>query len=384
MESSHRQKHLTSFPNRCRNFILAEPRSVFYGVMFLLSVGFFGWWVAGGFALPAAKPIPQPALKVAPALVDDELAMRHRRAAFFESQVLSTLESVDESNRAAATRCLHRIKKNFEGYRSGVDAFVNDITGIKSRFGILKRMPGGWWSSDDRVSQYVAEKFSTHLFSEETLTEDLRISLEIFREDVRANQRELLTRTQAAISQFDLPPLRLDDYETFFSVVNQQINELAGDEAKTSVTDGLVALIVSETGATAVGMVAGRFVAGLTASSATAVATAGGATAGGAAAGAAGGSMVPGPGTIAGFAVGLVVGLGIDYWMNQQTAAALREELVAYIDRIESDLLNGSSSDASNSGVQPGIASGIDLACERLRDGVHQRLFDLIVLEQSL
>jgi len=260
---------------------------------------------------------------------------------------------------------------------------VDDITGIKSRFGILKRMPGGWWNSDERVNQYVTKKFEQHLFSEATLTDDLQSSLETFRNDVCANQRELLTRTRAAISHSDLPPIELDDYESFFEIISQQIHALAGEEAKTSVTDGLVSLIVSEAGSTAVGMIAGGFVAGLTASSATAIAASGGAAVGGAAVGAAGGSMVPGPGTIAGFGVGLVVGLVIDYWMTNQTAASLRTGLLQYIDRIESNLLNGPASDQANMDARQGIASGIDTACELLRDGVHRRLFAIIVLEQS-
>lgn len=383
MEAFRPPNRSNSFRHQLLNLVLAEPRAIVYGLMLLLSVGVLGWWFAKDFKATATNESDQKTVVASLDAVEEEQAIRRCRADFFESQVLSKLEATDEANRLAAKRCLQRIEQNFDGYRAGVGPFVDDITGIQSRFGILKRMPGGWWNGDERVNKYVTEKFEQHLFSEATLTDDLRSSLESFRNDVRANQRELLIRTRAAISQSDLPPIELDDYESFFEIVNQQIRALTGDEAKTSVTDGLVSLIVSEAGSTAVGMIAGRFVAGFTASSATAIAASGGATAGGAAAGAAGGSMVPGPGTIAGFAVGLVVGLGIDYWMTNQTAASLRSELLLYIDRIESDLLNGPASAPANIDVRQGIASGIDTACELLRDGVHQRLFDIIVLEQS-
>ncbi len=62
---------------------------------------------------------------------------------------------------------------------------------------------------------------------------------------------------------------------------------MAQSEAETSVKDGLMSLVVSESGSAVVGMIAGRLVTAIAASSTAAVATSGGATAGGAAAGAA-------------------------------------------------------------------------------------------------
>jgi len=319
------------------------------------------------------------------AQVDRSVQERKRRTEFFETRVLADLEATDELNLLAAARCVSRIEQNFQRYRDGVDGFVEELTGLQARFGILKRMPGGWWNKDDRVGTYVTEKFERHLFSEEKLTSDLRDALEGFREEVRANHLALLSRTQAAIDQSDLPPIKLDEYETFFAVVTKNINDLADDEARTSVTDGLVTLFISEAGSTAVGLIAGRLIVSLGASTAASVATAGGATAGGAAAGAAGGSIVPGAGTVIGFGLGLIAGFGIDYWMNEQTAAKLRTELLLYINSMESDLLLGPVVDASDDSKPPqGVQVGVGAVCERLRDGVHQRLYEIIVLEQSL
>ncbi len=356
-----------------------EPRAIGYGLMVIVAMSVLTWWAL----TPAAqRQTPYDSAFVPPPF-DDAIAERDRRMKFFESAVQANLVSTDAANRVAAQRCLERIEQNFADYRAGVDGFVDELTGFKSRFGILSRMPGAWWSGDDRVNGYVTEKFSAHLFSEAKLTNDLRAVLETFRDDVRANQRELLTRTQAAVEASDLPPIKLDDYEAFFAVVNKQINDLAGNEAKSSVTDGMVTLIVSEAGSTAAGMIVGRLITGLSASAAATVAASGGATAGSAAAGAAGGSVFPGPGTIVGFGVGLVVGFGIDYWMTKQTAAKLRTELLLYINRLESDLLLGPPDEAEGNAVPQGIRGGVDAACERLRDGVHQRLYEIIVLEQT-
>ena len=361
-------------------FVAREPRVLFYSAIILIAGLLLGWWLL----LPSSRP--QPSRLVSPLVplpIDDALAERTRRINFFESTVQANLLSTDNANRAAAQRCVARIERNFQVYRDGVDGFVNELTGIKSRFGILRRMPGEWWSGDNRVSHYITQKFESHIFSEARLTNDLRAALEAFRNDIRANQHELLSRTQAAAEESDLPPIKLDDYEAFFTVVNQQINELAGSEAKTSVAEGMVTLIAAEAGSTAVGMIAGRLIVGLTASTAATVAASGGATAGGAAAGAAGGSVFPGAGTVVGFGVGLVVGFGIDYWMNNQTALKLRAELLLYINQIESDLLLGPVVKTTDAVVPQGIRVGVTLACERLRDGVHERLYEIIVLEQS-
>ena len=383
MVQSNLPQPLKRYQRRFRDVVAGDPRAIVYGSLLGIAVVVLLMFVATNVQTNVQTKVPGSAAQLAQ--VDRQDQERKRRTEFFETRVLADLEATDESNRLAAARCVSRIQQNFQQYRDGVAGFVDELTGLKTRFGILKRMPGGWWNEDDRVGLYVTEKFERHLFSEEKLTSDLRDALEGFREEVRANHLGLLSRTQAAIDQSDLPPIKLADYETFFAVVTKNINDLADDEARASVTEGLVTLLISEAGSTAVGIIAGRLIVSLGASTAASVATAGGATAGGAAAGAAGGSIVPGAGTIVGFGLGLVAGFGIDYWMNEQTAAKLRTELLQYINSMESDLLLGSFVDTADSGTTPqGVQVGVDAVCERLRDGVLQRLYEIIVLEQSL
>jgi len=373
---------LKRYQHRFPEFVAREPRAIVYGSLLGIAVIVLLLFIV---TKDPSKSSGDVSLAPQVAQVDRSVQERKRRTEFFETRVLADLEATDELNLLAAARCVSRIEQNFQRYRDGVDGFVEELTGLQARFGILKRMPGGWWNKDDRVGTYVTEKFERHLFSEEKLTSDLRDALEGFREEVRANHLALLSRTQAAIDQSDLPPIKLDEYETFFAVVTKNINDLADDEARTSVTDGLVTLFISEAGSTAVGLIAGRLIVSLGASTAASVATAGGATAGGAAAGAAGGSIVPGAGTVIGFGLGLIAGFGIDYWMNEQTAAKLRTELLLYINSMESDLLLGPVVDASDDSKPPqGVQVGVGAVCERLRDGVHQRLYEIIVLEQSL
>ncbi len=313
-------------------------------------------------------------------LAERQARERQRRQEFFQGVVTANLTAAQQANEDAAQRCLTRIASNFDRYRKGVDPFVDDVLGLRTRLGLLKRMPGDWWSGDERVKQYIVQKFEQHLFSEQSLTADLRIALEAFQAEVHANQRALLVDTQAAIDQSDLPPIQLDDYETFFAAVTQQINDLAREEAKTSVREGLTTLVVSEAGSAVVGMIAARLVTSIAASSTAAVATTGGAAASGAAAGAAGGSFVPGAGTIAGFVAGLVVGLGIDFWMTNQTAEKLQGELIQYIQQIESDLMHGPKS-SDNAQQDQGIQAGLQNACRYLNQSVTSRMREIIVEE---
>jgi hypothetical protein len=372
------------FLPRIREAVRRDPSLLVYAFLTAAGIAVVIWWLIQRNATASLKPeAAEPNIADVLELVDAKAIERARRAKFFEAQVIANLENADSANRLAAKRCVQRIQSNFQAYRGGVDGFVDELLGIKSRFGILKRMPGGWWREDDRVGKYITEKFERHLFSEAKLSSDLREALEQFREDVRANHRELLSRTQAAVAQSDLPPINVDDYDSFFSAVNKQISSMASVEAKTSVSDGLVTLVVSEAGSAAVGMIAGRLITSIGTSTAAAVAASGGATAGTAAAGAASGSVVPGAGTIVGFGVGLVIGFGIDYWMTNQTASELRTELMLYINAIESDLLLGPISDNPEEPAI-GIEKGMVNACDQLQEGVHQRLYEIIVLEQTL
>ncbi len=369
----------TPFLRRISRLIVKEGWTVVYGACLVASLIIVAvWW------FPIARPSrPKIEPEIKPAPVSDVVAARERTLKFFEARVVAELETADRENRMAAERCIARIEQNFLQYRSGVDGFIDEITGFRSRFGIMKRMPGQWWNGDDRVADYIAEKFERHLFSEKKLTDDLRSALDAFRDDIRANQRGLLTRTQAAIAESDLPPIQMDDAEVFFAKVSEKIATLASEEAQTSVADGVTALVIAEAGSTATGMLAGRIIASLATSAATTAATTGGATAGTATAGAAGGSIVPGAGTAIGFAAGFVVGFAIDYWMNEKSAAKLRTELLLYINKIESDLLLGPAELSAEDPQQTGIKRSIDITCQQLRDGVHARLYEIIVLEQE-
>jgi|GEM_PF-5534750 len=83
--------------------------------MVLLCVGVLGWWFARGFKSTTANESTRKTASGSLDVVGEEQAIRRRRTDFFESQVLSKLETTDKANRLAAKRCLQRIDQNFDG-----------------------------------------------------------------------------------------------------------------------------------------------------------------------------------------------------------------------------------------------------------------------------
>ena len=318
----------------------------------------------------------------------NELAQRVARARFFDTQVVPLIAEVDGQNRAAASRCIDRIHRIVGGYHEGVDRFVNDMTSLSTRFGVLKRMPGGWWAGDRRVEQYVQSKFEEHLFSEQKLVDDISAALLQFRQDIDANQMSMLTRIRAALSSADLPGVQLQQREEFFRSLSVELGDYAADQGTTSVENMLGAFVLGEVGAFA----ARSLIAGLLARFAPSVAisTAAGASATvGASATGAGGGSIGGPiGTVVGFGAGLAIGLVIDWWMTERFESELSSQMHVYLNDLESTLISGGSVEAAVTKKRPneeaaarsgGLKSGLDQLCDSLRDAYRDRFFHQII-----
>ena len=141
--------------------------------------------------VPDAPAVEQP--KPPEPVVQPEV----RRAHFYDAEVEPLIAKTDALNREAADRCIKRLEQVFAGYHAGVRPFVEDLTSISTRFGIVRRMPGNWWRQDNRIQNYVQDKFEQHLFSERKLLDDITAVLSEFRNDVDANQKRMLISVQA-------------------------------------------------------------------------------------------------------------------------------------------------------------------------------------------
>ena len=162
---------------------------------------------------PIAPPPPLP-ISVEPPIVADPSVLR---AAFFDAEVEPLIAETDSANREAAERCVARMGQMIDRYRDGIDPFVDDLTSISTRFGIIRRMPGDWWKEDDRIKKYVRKKFERHLFSEHKLTGDVAEVLNDFRDEIDANQKRMLAEVQASLDTADLPEVEIGQYDRFFN-----------------------------------------------------------------------------------------------------------------------------------------------------------------------
>lgn len=324
----------------------------------------------------------------------DQLASARRvaRARFYDTQVIPLINDVDSQNRAAADRCLEKIDRIVDGYHRGVEYFVDDMTSVSTRLGVLKRMPGGWWASDGRVETYVQQKFETHLFSEQKLVDDLSGALLGFRQDVNANQRMMLTRVQAALSTADLPGVELEQREDFFRELSTQLGSYAAEQGTTSVENMLGAFVLGEVGAFAARSVVGGLLVRFAPSVAVASAAGASATVGASATGAGGGSLGGPVGAVVGFGAGLAIGLVIDWWMTERFEAELSGQLHAYLDDLRAALVSGENTDSESTTIrkgdnvvaqQSGLNEMLPRLCDQLRDAYRDRFFEQIVDGES-
>ncbi|MGB7326526.1 MAG: hypothetical protein WBD31_16750 [Rubripirellula sp.] len=306
-----------------------------------------------------------------------------QRASFYDQHVEPQIAATDALNRKAADRCIRRIERLIGGYQSNVQPFVEDLTSISTRMSIVSQMPGGWWYNDDRVSDSIRTKFQTHLFSEESLTDDIVGILANFRSEVDANQKRMLTSVQASLTSSDLPDVDLDSYRPFFEKVAADLQDYSARQGAHSVSNGVTAILVSEAGSYVAVSLIGGLLGRMAATGAVTAAAGAGATATGGAAGAGGGSIVGPAGTVVGLIVGLGVGMAIDWYMTDQFQIELAAQMSGYLDSLEQTLLYGSPIDAQPRTPTGGMVAALPDVCDDLQTAYRERFYQQIVQPKS-
>lgn len=322
----------------------------------------------------------------------ERTARRVARAHFYDVAVTPLIAEVDARNHAAARRCLDRIDGVLQGYHDGVELFVDDMTSLSTRLGVIKRMPAGWWKRDGRVEAYVQEKFENHLFSEQKLVDDISGVLVRFRDEVNANQIWMLTQVRAALSTADLPGVQLDPQEDFFRELSTDLGRYAADQGTTSVENMLGALVLGEVGAFAGRSIVAGLLVRFAPSVAISSATTASATVGASATGAGGGSLGGPVGAVVGFGAGLAIGLVIDWWMTERFEAELSRQMHVYLYDLEATLISGgttgveatkSESGETVAGSSPGLENALPGVCDQLRRAYRDRFYQQIVNGES-
>jgi hypothetical protein len=293
---------------------------------------------------PPQPPVfPQPSTKLSPN--------------FYDSRIAPLERDNQQANRAAAARCISRIEEHFKTYRDGVGGFCNDITGMGTRFGVLRRMPANWWYEHDSITPYITRKFEKHIYREEQLRGDVGAALTTFRDDLRANRGTLLSGVKVAVSESTLPHLAIPDSESFDKHVMEDLTAFAADRAKDSVYNGVVTLVASEVAAVAASEIVTTFMSTFVTTAAVDAAAAGGATLTTTTAGGAGGTVAGPLGTAIGAGVGLVVGVLVDWWMTDSFKAQLHKDLDAYLDKLKDGIIDGTG---GKSGLRGALAEYCD------------------------
>jgi hypothetical protein len=367
------------------------------GSVYPLAASALGGLIAGLIAFVVTlRPVPQaaPAIPPPPVAATNPLENMARRdvmrARFFDAEVEPRIVETDALNREAAQRCVERLGHLIDHYRDGVDPFVEDLTSISTRLGIVRRMPGNWWKGDKRIEGYVQQKFEKHLFSQQTLMRGVAGVLDDFRGEIDANQKRMLVSVQASLNTADLPEVDIEDYQPFFASVANQLQTYSAEQGTTSVYNGLTVLAVSEVGSFAAVSVVSGLLARFGSAAAATAAVGVGATAGTTAAGASGGSLVGPVGTVVGLGVGLAVGLSIDWWMTEQFEEKMNQQMKGYLDSLEQTLLHGSIGSIQNithvglsTPAGGGIAEALPVVCDRLLIAYRERFYEQIVTQAS-
>ncbi len=305
------------------------------------------------------------------------------RAAFYDAEVEPKVFETDQMNREAADRVVERLRDTFRQYQAGVKAFVSDLTSVSTRLGIVKRMPGQWWAGDQRIDEYVREKFEKHLFSEQKLLDDIGAVITTFQEEIDVNQRRMLTEIRASLSASDMPQVSMSTYEEFYDQVAKKLQTYSTSQGSATVYNALTVLIVSEAGS----YVATSLIAGLLARFGTAAAVstvaASGAAAGSATVGAGGGTLGGPVGVVVGFGVGLAVGLVIDWWMTDKFETEMSLQMNGYLASLQHAILYGDSI-ATDDSTREGLVGALPIVCDRLLDAYRERFYAQIVTGDSL
>jgi len=282
------------------------------------------------------------------------------RQELFDAHVIPAIREADQANRAAVERCLARIQEAFQRYRQGVKPFAEDVTGLGSKWGVLRRMPGDWMTGSNSVEAFVSGKMELYVFSAQEIQQDIDASLALFREDIEADRNVMLRKVKTATAGLALPAIQNLDTQTFSQQVAGQVREFSTETAVDGVTDLVVIEVASGIG----GYAAEQVLMAMLVRIGT---TAGGAAVGSVTVGGGAGSAVGPLGTGIGTIGGLIVGVIIDYWLSEHAKANLSQQLMALIDQIENAAIHGVSEHTNDEiDAYPGLKRVLQSTCDEL------------------
>jgi hypothetical protein len=278
-------------------------------------------------------------------VADDQAQAEH----FFAQQAAPILEETARKNQDAIARALATLGESIDKYRGGVDPFIADLRSWSTTYHIFLKSVVGWWHGDESLENYVDGRFRRHLFSDQTIADDVRNALVQLDADLEANRNQLLVNLQTASASSGMAtPPKWPKIETFSKAVSERA--LAGMEpsARASVVSNVLAsTVVGAPTATFLPAVVAEAVkaaatgvmrAAATSASETVLAE-GGVVVADAGSGGALGSEVPVIGNAVGFCVGLAVSVVALHYEGIVQDEKLRRDLNGYIEGLKTALV---------------------------------------------
>jgi hypothetical protein len=358
----------------------SEQRPLSTGIVALILAGSLLalWWFAYEPApkvaekAPTPPSIPEPNVVVPPGM---------SKAGFYRQDIVPLLEKSKRRNLESADQAVARLHEEFARFHTGIPDFVDDVASLGTRWHVLQgmtadKMANYWKESDDpaseQVKQLMLSKFRSHIMSEDAIQKAVQSALGQFRDDVTANRNQFLLEAKVALSthdvRLDFPKPALGAFQKKFDA---SVNQTVQAQANNSVINGVVALV----GSTVAG-VAGEqvvvYVIELMGSEAVGAgveaATVGGSSmAGGGAIGATSGWLGGPLGAVIGVGTGLAVGAVVDWWVTDKFKAHLTEELTAYLNNLERDLIENTPASDTH-GARIGLRETLRHAADKLHD----------------
>jgi hypothetical protein len=292
-------------------------------------------------SLSLGEQTPPPA----PAVADDQA----QAESFFAQQALPILEETARKNQDAIARALDTLGESIDKYRGGVDPFIADLRSWSTTYHIFLKSVVGWWHGDESLANYVDGRFRRHLFSDQTIADDVRNALVQLDEDLAANRNQMLVnlQTASAASNMAAPP-KWPTIEAFSRAVSERARAGMAPSARAFVVSNVLASTVVDapTAAFLPAVVASAVKAAATAAMRAAATSAsetvlaeGGVVAADAGSGGALGSEVPVVGNAVGFCAGLVVSVVALHYEGIVQDEKLRRDLNGYIDGLKAALV---------------------------------------------
>jgi hypothetical protein len=305
----------------------------------------FPRWSDAVYKLSNSLFLGEQSTRQAPAVADDQ-AQAER---FFAQEAAPILDETARKNQDAIARALATLGESVDKYRGGVDPFIADLRSWSTTYHIFLKSVVGWWHGDESLANYVDGRFRRHLFSDQTIADDVKNALVQLDEDLEANRNQLLVNLQTASAASNLAaPPKWPTIEAFSRALSERA--LAGMEpsARASVVSNVLASTAVDTPTAALlpALVAGAVKAATTGvmraattSASETVLAEGGVVVADASSGGALGSEVPVIGNAVGFCVGLVVSVVALHYEGIVQDEKLRRDLNGYIDGLKTALV---------------------------------------------